>query len=168
MNHVKDNPKYSDAWIQKMQVKLYEGLNFTDFHGYGRIYKVEKDKKVIPAYFISDIDYKEVLTNDGTNGHFFCLEEDTSKMLDAHRVETEVKWIFFLNLPKLFPGILGRADGEARAKIMEEIQKVPFFELDRITTGLKAIEDFDIEAPNMQPWYIVSFQGKLKNKYYEC
>jgi hypothetical protein len=168
MNYVKTNPDYIDIWIQKMQVKLYEGLNFTNFNGYGRVYPIEKDKNIIPAYFISNIDYREVLTDDGTNGHFFCIESEESKMLDAHRIETPVDWIFFLNLKALFPNITGRADGEARRKITDEIQKVPFFKLEKIVIGLKAIEDFDVKVSDMQPWHIVSFQGKLKYQYNNC
>lgn len=168
MNYIKQNPEFIDAWIQEMQVKLYEGLAFENIDGYGRVYPLEKDKKTIPAYFISGNDYKDVLTDDRKNGQFFCVESDESDMINSHEVETEVDWIFLLDLKKLYPEITHRADAEARKQIIEQIQKVAFFKLESITTGIDALSDFDVKAPDMQPYYIVSFTGKLRYKYYEC
>ncbi len=168
MNHIKTKPKFIDIWIQKMQVKLYEGLNYTNINGYGRVYPLEREKQVFPAYFISGNEYRDVLTDDKKNGQFFCVESDESKMLDKHRVETVVDWIFIIDLKKLYPNIQHRADAEARQAIIEQIQKVAFFELQTITTGIDALSDFDVKVPDMQPYYIVGFTGKLKYKHFEC
>lgn len=168
MNHLKNKPEFIDIWIQKMQISLYGGLNFPEFNGYGRCYVHEKNNKTLPMHFVSGFEYKEVLLDDAVNGHFFCIENKEAVMLDSHRAESELKWIFFLNLKKLYPAVNHRADAEARKDIIDQIQKVHFFDLTKIVTGIDAISEFDFKTEDMQPWYIASFIGKLKYKYHNC
>lgn len=164
-NFIKESVESLDEWIQKMQITIFEGLNFDEFNGYGRVYIVEKDKKKIPAHFLEGSDYKEVLTDDCNNGHFFCIEGDTSDVVSKQHVEADVEWIFLVNVAELLPEIKHRADVEVRKLIHQQIAKCNYFVLEKIVIGKKALSALDTVVTDMQPYHIISFQGKIKYQF---
>ena len=75
MNYLKQNTTGVDTVIKGLQKYLYDNLKqkwcFNDFEGYGRVYKNKKNGKVMPEYYTSDKEYKEVLLDDRLQGIMF-------------------------------------------------------------------------------------------------
>lgn len=161
MNHIKTSPVGIDKHIQKIQEKLYEKLGYTNIDGYGRVYSLEVEKKTIPAYFLEGNDYKDVLTDDKLNGQFFFVENEKTKT-DGPRMETDIDIIFLLNLKKIKPSVPHRADEEARADISKVLDRIKTFYPKEIIKGKNALQDFDTELLDMQPYHFLKFTGTLQ------
>lgn len=160
MNHIKSNPVGIDAQIQKMQSNLYDKLGFANIDGYGRVYPIDKDGKVIPAYFINGNDYKSVLMDDRLNAIFFFLESEEST--PGTKMQTEVSIIFQLNLKKLYPDVIQRMDEEVRVHILERISRIKYFKTTLVTKGIEALEGFDTDLRDMQPYHYLKVTGNLR------
>lgn len=162
MIHEKQNPVAIDAKIQLMQQKMYQLLPFKKMNAFGRVYLIKnKDNKNIPAEFISGTDYKEIVFNDSNNVHFFCIENEET-VQSGTKYETEVEWIFAMNVKKLKPQIQHRADEECLVDILTVIKRIPYFKVDKIYKGEKALEDFDTTLEDRHPMHFIKIVGKLK------
>jgi hypothetical protein len=168
-NRLKTNPVGIDIPINQLQTAIYDQLNYTNIEGFGRCYLIEdKQKNKIPANFDQGKDYTEVLPNDknGSNGHFFFMEDQKSKF-DNSQAETEVDIIFLLNIEKLKPGIAHRADEEVLSDIFGIIEKYKIFKLKEFIKGAKALEDFDTNLLDMQPYFFLKISGII-NYQFNC
>src|SRR5690606_22250003 len=139
-------PKGIDKAIQRIQEKLYGNLGFQGIDGYGRIYPIIRNGKTIPAHFITGDDYKDVLFNDKESifGNFFFYEDPVSKTVsktNSALIETKLNIVFQLDTNKITNDTLQRNDEEIRGKIEMELRHTAF-DLEEITRGLKALEDF--------------------------
>lgn len=155
MNNLKQNPEGIDIEINRIQEKLYNKLNYSDFDGYGRAYQIESK----PKFFVKDGDYKDLLLNDKITGHFFFVEDPITKLESIY--QTNVSIIFFLNIKKIKPSITTRGDEEIRVEILKVLEKSRTFYLEEITKGVEALDGFDHELLDMQPYHFLKFTGSL-------
>lgn len=166
-NRLKTNPVGIDIPINQLQTAIYDQLNYTNIEGFGRCYLIQdKKQNKIPANFDQGNDYTEVLPNDknGSNGHFFFMETEKSK-IDGPIAETEVDIIFLLNIAKLKPAIAHRADEEVLSDIFGIIEKYKIFNVKEFVKGPKALEDFDTNLLDMQPYFFLKITGTIKYQF---
>jgi len=157
MNYLKDTPDGIDKEINIIQSRLYDKLDFgVDFNGYGRAYLVGSK----PMQFIDDNNYKELLTDDSLAGHFFFLENPKTKKDSL--LETEIYIIFILNLKKIKPNVIHRADEEVRVQIYKVLERIRLFDIEEITKGIDVLSDFEHTLKDMQPYHFIKFTGKLR------
>lgn len=162
MNNLKTNPVGIDVHINSTQIKLFDKLGYTDFDGYGRIYTIEKK----PYGFVLNEDYKELLTDDKLSGHFFFVE---NPLTDKDKLFiTEIDIVFMLNLKKLKPNIIHRADEEVRIQILEILDNCAMFQLKSVTKGIDALSDFDHTLLDMQPYHFIKFSGEMQYNLQLC
>lgn len=164
MNYTKTDPKGIDKPIQRIQEKLYKELGYQNMDGYGRIYTLDRKGKAIPAYFIEGKDYKEVLTDDKKDAQFFFVENERTTF-DSPQGVTQVDIIFLLNLNKIKPSVPHRADEEARVEIQEVLDKIKFFPVSEIIKGPNALNGFDTDLIDMQPYCFLKFTGTLRYQF---
>ncbi len=164
-NNRKTAPVGVDIEIDKLQVRLYEKTGFTNIDGYGRVELVPKDKKTVPHYFTKP-DYKEVLMDDKLNGIFFFVEKASAKFNDQ-KIESEIDIYFLLDLVKLYPNVVHRADEEARVDILDQLTRSRWFQNNEITIvkGQDALSEFDHNLTDLQPYHFIKFSGKIKYQF---
>lgn len=101
MNYLKETTLGIDDPIQRLQTYLYDSLverwGFTDFNGYGRVYKNKRNDLVVPEYYASNREYKEVLLDDRINGIMFFSPSDTIDIFGSLMTQ-ECDIIFSFNL----------------------------------------------------------------------
>lgn len=83
MNYLKTEADGVDEPIKALQTYLYDNivsnLGLNSFDGYGRVYKNRRDSLIIPEYYVSNKEYKEILLNDVKDGIMFFSPSSTSK-----------------------------------------------------------------------------------------
>jgi len=93
-----------DVEIDSLQKYLYDNIvckwNLDDFNGYGRVYKNKRNKLIIPEYYVSEKEYKEVLLDDRLNGIMFFSTSNFAKTYGTLLVQ-DVDIIFTFNLSSL-------------------------------------------------------------------
>jgi hypothetical protein len=166
-NNLKLNPVGVDKEIADLQTSIYNQLGYSNIEGYGRCYLIkDKNQKLIPAHFVKGKDYVEVLPNDknSSNGHFFFMTSEKSKF-EKKQASVETDIYFLLNIEKLKPGILHRADEEVLEDIIGIIEKYKFFSINEFVKGEKALEDFKSDLLDMQPYFFLKITGTIKYQF---
>lgn len=120
MNYLKENPIGIDYEIKRLQIYLYNNISnkfgLDDFDAYGRVYKNKKDRFIIPEYYLSNRDYKEVLLDDRRSGIMFF--SPSSNFTDyGGLVERYCDIMFTFNLDRLY-GNENRNDEEIRTYVL--------------------------------------------------
>lgn len=173
MNHTLTNPHNIDAKIQELQTWLYEGLvnewgllevNPEDvkLDGYGRIYKNERNGKVIPeVYDTSKKGYVETLYNN--RSCFFFIDDDNHPCDDQdHEFTTNVKIVFMLKLDDLKTAT-ERVDADVKRDITVLLAEKDYhFRMDGYIKGIDEVfRGFDtdkIKHNDMQPLHVCAFE----------
>jgi hypothetical protein len=120
------NPVGIDAAIYNLQKAMYPKLkkawgivNDVDYDSYGRIYRNKKDNQYIAEVYTGGAsgEYKEVYWDDKRSaiswfGTGSSINFDINNKVSVHLV-------FFVNLKKLKPSFLHRADEEVRADVQK-------------------------------------------------
>ncbi|MBS3993118.1 MAG: hypothetical protein KGZ87_05330 [Bacteroidetes bacterium] len=166
MNHILTNPKGIDAVIQKIQMYLFDNLNWGEIEVYGRVYKNQsKDKKDVPEAYIGKNEYKDVLINDTKNGSIFFIEGPKHNSKEGIRFTNTVKIVFMLNLQKIYPESVHRADMEAQMKAIELIRKKTWFSFEKMEKGIKeSLDDFyteNLKGYDEHPFHVFSISGEI-------
>tara|TARA_A100000164_G_C21880519_1_gene760025 strand:- start:730 stop:1233 length:504 start_codon:yes stop_codon:yes gene_type:complete len=156
-----NNPVGIDKEIQRIEERLYNGLNYSNIEAYGRCYVIDVEDKTVPVYYSGEKEYKEVLLNDALAMSFFFIERPTSTKANGHYT-TPIDIIFMMNLESLKPEINHRADEELKAEIDKILVKNTQFTLTEVKKGLDALEGFDHELKDMQPYSFLKFTGEIK------
>ena len=156
-----NNPKGIDAEIQRIETSLYNNLGYSNIEAYGRCYVIEKDDNTVPVYYLGNKEYREVTLNDALEMSFFFIERPTSAKASGFYT-TPVDIIFLLDLEKLKPELNHRADEELKAEIDKILVKNTQFTLTEVKKGLDALEGFDHDLKDMQPYSFLKFTGTLK------
>jgi hypothetical protein len=119
VNYLRDNSYGVDTEIQKIQTYLYNKINgrfsFTDFDSYGRVYKNKKSGLVIPEYYVSNRDYKEVLLDDRRSGIMFFSTDDSADV-NGSLITQDCDLLFSINLASL--GVSDDRDDEKIRQIV--------------------------------------------------
>lgn len=153
MNYLKSNPIGIDKAIERLQKSLYTKLGYSNIDGYGRVYRLDIDGKFIPAHFISGTDYKEVFFNDkgNSNGNFFFYIDPVSTM-GTTNIKVDANIVFQFDVNKITDSN-HRNDEEILADIMK-VLKGSAFTVDKITRGIRALEDFDTDLLDIKILFI--------------
>lgn len=163
---LKENPVGIDLKIQKLQMFLDNWLPGYNLEILGRT--EIKDKK--PIAFYKKNDYKEVLfINQSTSGRVFFIDNEITKT-DGKKLVTTVDVIFLLDLIKIKPNVIHRADEEVKIEILDVLKDFLPRNTDiEITRGIEALKDFDTRLKDLQPYHFLKFSFELKyNNSNEC
>lgn len=140
----KTAPVGLDIAIQAAQTKLHAalllkwGIDTADYRCYGRCYRNKKDNGYIAENYEGNGEYKEVYWDDSLKAVSFFgsaanVQMDVSSKVDVHL-------IFFVNLAKLKPALVHRADEEVRQDVVAAIGKTCHgLELQSIETWLENV-----------------------------
>lgn len=136
MLNVIASPVGIDVPIRKMQEKLHKALmakwNLDTtvpaenklYECYGRCYRNKKAKGYVAEVFKGGKDYADVYWDDKLNAISFfgigqTIEHKISEKVNVHLV-------FFVDLKKLKPALVNRADEEVRLDVLEVVQTFGF------------------------------------------
>lgn len=127
MLYTKVSPVGVDIPIQKLQTYLHDkllakwGLQTADYSAYGRCYRNQKEAGYVAEVYVGSNEYKEVYLDDRIAAlSFFGLSGDID-----HKVTNtaDVHLIFWVNIKRLYPSVVHRADEEVRRDVHELVQK---------------------------------------------
>lgn len=166
-NHTIDNPVGIDKAIQRLQNCLYTDLGWSKLEIYARIYKTETGDKTIPQPYLNNGEYlKDAFYSDKNNAHIFFDVDDTKTKISGPKYECKVKIIFMVNLKKLFPSVVHRADSECQLQVWNVVKTRKEFNIQNIETGLKKVfrgYDLDsIKKLDTQPYHVFAINTKLR------
>lgn len=123
MNHLKTNPIGLDAYIHKIQVKMYDKLTTlwnTELDGYPRCYSIKREAKKTIEHYKGKGEYISLIHAD-RNKFFFLADSDyTQESLNFY--DTKIDLYFILNLSKCQIGVQHRADEEVRRDIINVVK----------------------------------------------
>jgi len=121
-----------------------------------------------PYYYVSAIDYKELLMNDKIDGHSFFVVNNSVEFND-YMHQSDVDLYFFVDLKKL-SAVTTRAEQEVIKDVMEILRLEPNgFKLKSTTMGEDALKDFSDEyMQTMQPFFVFKFSLELIYKFNFC
>lgn len=112
-----------DFYISKLQNKLHTnllttwGIDTAEYASYDRCYRNKTSDGYTAEFFTGGKDYKEVYWNDSLSVvSFFGQSEDIT--IDVQNVAA-VHLVFFVNIQKVKPDILHRADEEVRNDVQQ-------------------------------------------------
>lgn len=160
-----DNPTGMDAHVYNVQKHIYPRLkiiwgisNDADYDCFGRVYRNKKDNQFIAELYTGNGEYKDVYWDDrkaaiswfGTGN---TISFDVKNKIPFHLV-------FFVNLKKLKPGVLHRADEQVRNDVQKLFGKsLHGFSYDGMELWLENVlkeypgsrRDKSLTAVDMQP-----------------
>jgi len=131
-----------DTIIKSIQTDLYNLLIVKwvdDIDAYGRVYRSSNKSGVVPIYYISEKDYKDVYFNDSKSGQFFFITEENSLTNDEYLFTNNVKVVFMVNLNKVIGD--GRQDELARLDVLNSLREISYrrYDITGIETGVKNV-----------------------------
>ncbi|MFK7947854.1 MAG: hypothetical protein AB8G11_09700 [Saprospiraceae bacterium] len=160
-----------DTIIKSIQSELYDSLIerwVDDIDGYGRVYKNETEKGIVPMHYISENDYKDVYFDDSKSGQFFFITNDKTSTSDEFMFQNRVKVVFMVDLTKIIGE--GRQDELARKDAIEILRNISYNRytiidvdksLDNVFQGL----NYDkVRKANINPLH--TFSVNLNINYY--
>ena len=165
MNHLLSETFNIDTVIQKVQIALYDNLDWKGFDGFGRVYKNEKDGVVIPEVYLRSIKgYKSVLYNDQSS--FFFIDSNNHTTDDEISFNTDVKIVFMVNLNTVKLNRTERVDAEVRRDVISVLRNNQF---DFTITGyeqtidevMRGFDTSQITKNDIQPYHIFAITGKI-------
>jgi len=162
----KISPKGIDLPIARLQTALYSGLTWSTggntYQSYERAYKNEKDGSKLPEVFMGNSDtgkneYREVFNNDDFSASSFFLASDNRTGDDL--ITSDVDIVFQLDLKKLYPLIVHRADEEAHQDVTSILfGNVSDYKVTNIITGVSNVyADLNLTKINpddMHPFHV--------------
>lgn len=172
MNNILTSPLGIDAEIQSVQTDLYTLLiaRWVDsLDAYGRVYKNkdENDGTVYPQYINKDKSKSDVYYNDDFAGTFFFIDSDSSESEDGFLFTSDVKCVFMVNLKKILPSSVDRADSEAQRDVIEFLRELSpgKFDIVEIQKGISNVfsgfNQEKIKDSDIQPFHCFSVNIKL-------
>ena len=153
-----------DIPIEDLKTELVSEYPACDV--YGRIYRNKRGESTIPEFYSDDKQYEEVLQNDTKSGViFFDIEPKREEQSMTGKADVHI--CFLLDLEKLYPA--EQRPTELAHKDAREIIRHSAFEIESLTTGITALEQFSVEdTDDMSPYYIFSFQTKVNYSLLNC
>jgi len=166
MNYTITDPKGIDFPIQKIQNYLFDKLNWGDIAVYGRVHKnPSRQKGILLEAYIGNNEYKDVFTDDTKNANIFFVEDDVHTTKEGIIFSNKLKIVFMVNLKKVYPDIMHRADMEAEIKAIGIIRKKPGFSFEKLEKGIQpCLGEFyteGIQLNDMQPYHTFSITGEI-------
>ena len=167
MVYTKATPIGIDKQIQRMQQYLHDKIvaNWAcEVHAYGRAYVDTVKDSVKPRVYLSNGEYKEMLTDDTISGvHFFFIEKNAEVLSHTCHSSNDVDLIFIVDdLTKVKSSITHYADEEIKEDVKSWVKQ--FWLMDSITKGEDALEGFDVSQLHfVYPYHVFKISGKINN-----
>lgn len=130
-----------DLPIDKISKRLYSvlSLQWSNIDVYGRVYRNPKDGKVVPEWYVSDGDYKEVLMDDSRGAIIFFDVDPKIEMKTGSYGVAKVDIIVYTNLSKI-KNLSERLDHEVHKDLMSILKPKPYgFEIDKLYTTIEKV-----------------------------
>lgn len=169
MNHTLSVTYNIDTVIQTIQTALYETLVpvWGEFEAYGRVYKNEKNGKVLPEVWRRDVgNYREVYYQNSASAHLFFIDGDIHTTEDELVFQTDLKICFMVDLSRL-KNQTERVDADVQRDVVAAIRDNMFqdFKITGIEKGIENVfNKFNtdgIRSNDMQPLHVFSINGTL-------
>lgn len=169
MNYTITKPKGIDKEIQLIQTSLSTKLGWPLTDTYGRVHKNQsKEKGLVPEFYVGNNEYKDVFTNDLKASNIFFIDNDEHTTENRVFYFSEVKIVFMVDLKKVKPNIVHRADMEVEIDALKIVKQHRMFQVDGFEKGIETVfKGFNIERIkllNMQPYHVFAITGRLKYK----
>jgi hypothetical protein len=171
MNYTTSTTAGIDTVIKSIQTELYDELVLKwvdDIDGYGRVSRTDTGDGVVPRYYLSENDYKDVYYDDSKSGQFFFLTSEDSSTEDEDVYHNDVKVVFMVDLTRMLG--TDRQDELARTDVVKILRSISDnrFEITGIETGVKNVfRGLDSEKVNKADTHpLHTFSVKIKLSYY--
>ena len=163
---LKNNATGIDRSVDLLQNYLWENISWnkdpltTDsYQSYHRAYKNESNNGLKFEVFTQNNDYKEVLHDDRYLASSFFITSDEVNINNTGKETTNISVIFQVNLKRLYPSVLHRADEECHREVMNILKNNPFnYELVRLTKGIRNVYSEigygEKEFEDMNPFHV--------------
>lgn len=171
MNYTTSTTVGIDTVIKSVQTELYDLLILKwvdDIDGYGRVNRTDTGGGVVPRYYLSENDYKDVYYDDSKGGQFFFLTDEDSSTIDEDVYQNDVKVVFMVDLTRILG--TGRRDELARTDVVKILRSISYnrFEIKGIETGVKnvfrGLDSEKVNKADINPLH--TFCVKIKLSYY--
>jgi len=169
------NPTGIDVRIRKLQEKIYNRLSWTDYNSYGRCYRNKAGNNYIAEVYAGANEYKEVYWDDTLTAiSFFGVSQTVVHKLGEL---ADVHLVFFVNIAKLKPLLLHRADEEIRMEVMNIVGRGLFgFTYTSIETGIEnvlkeypgSVREKRLATVDMHPIHCFRLNLKLAYNNKDC
>ena len=165
MNNTKPNPVGVDKAIDRIQTYVYDNWATVDFDFYGRVYKHEVNGRVLPLFYTSLRNYKEVLLNDNLDGICFFNVSDSEQVSENGDVTSDCDIMFSINLSNL-KGDTNRMDEEIKQELLETLYRFKgIFNIKEVIKGLESVySEFNGVSDyfkNLQPYLHLRIKGEI-------
>lgn len=165
--HLKTTPVGIDKQIQRMQQYLYDKIvaNWScEVEGYGRAYVDTVKDSVKPRVYLSNGEYKEMLTDDTISGvHFFFIEHNAETLAHTCHSTNDVDLIVIVdNLAKVKANVTHYADEEIKEDVKSWIKQ--FWIMESVVKGEDALDGFDTSQIHfVYPYHVFKISGTINN-----
>lgn len=167
MNNLKETTSGIECAIKEVQTDIYDILEcFNNVEGFGKVYKNNSERGVIPEVFDVDLgDYKEVYLDDNNNISFGFIPSDTQSSEDGIMFLCDVKIFFWFNLSVL--GSDERNDSEAHRFVITALKESGYLNDKDVTieTGInnvfRGFETKSINYNDIHPYHLFSVSYQM-------
>jgi len=165
-NFIVENPKGIDKVIQKIQTHLFEEIEWNNCNVYGRIYKLNSEKGLLPRAFVSGKEYKDVFTDDRKAASIFFICDNQHATNEGIYFKVKTKIVFMVNLQKILSDTTKRIDTDVQIEAINAIVNQNTFTFKgELETGIDDIfKGFDtslIKKVDLQPFHVFSINGEI-------
>lgn len=162
---LKQNPVGIDLTIDRIQKRIYDLLDWTDYESYHRVYVNETPQGLVPELFYGDRDYCEVFFDDNFNATSYSI---VNSPVDVENLSTySVDWYFQVKLDEIYPSVDHRADEECHEDVLNAFRKatVGNRQINSLVFGLRNVyRNFYIDEArytDMQGFHVFKFNLEL-------
>lgn len=121
MLNIRTNPVGQDWYIQQAQTFLYNQLLIkwsmvdAEYQSFGRCYRNKVNDSYVAEAYTSNGEYREVYWDDSLKAISFFGCGERAEIQSGNKIQIHL--VFFVNLSKIKPSILHRADEEVRQDV---------------------------------------------------
>lgn len=174
-NYGKTNAVGIDYIINKAQLKIFNDLNDLgyDINGYGKCYITQDEtngsESFIPKFYkgtqAGKVQNENVLYAEGNK--FFFTVGKSIRNVGKYIYEAELSIYFIVDLNKVKPNVLHRADSEVHKDCYNIVSQCGFGDFDLEIEIRNVLSDFKvlgkdkaIDATDIQPYHVFKFKTK--------
>lgn len=163
-----------DIPVDKIQRALYTDLvtngPWLSYESYHRAYENDHEEGIRPEVFTTNNDYKEVFMDDAFNVTSFFIVDQDRLINNGEEFRSDISIIFQVQLDKLLPLVLHRADEEFNNQVSNVLSNLGYgYELLGMEQGIDNVfAEFDqdqIKYEDLQPYYVVRFNLSVPYSY---
>tara|TARA_R110002020_G_scaffold334555_3_gene549815 strand:+ start:7329 stop:7871 length:543 start_codon:yes stop_codon:yes gene_type:complete len=171
MNNTIETISGIDVVIESIKNDLYDYLSAKwgcSIDAYGRIYRnIDQEGNVMPEWYFNYNEYKDVMYNDQFASSFMFIDDETHNTEDEILFTSDVKCVFMVDLSRILPNELGRADAKAQKDVIEFLRNnaTNRFTITSLEKGVRNVfRGFDtskIKFSDIHPYHCFSVNVNL-------